>query len=154
MGKNLSPARFTVAIAVSLTSLIAASPATADTFHCTDVEVAFARGTGQPPGVGAPGLTFVTELRKRLLDKRPQDRGRIDAIVLFGNSARRNYNGAAPLLDGFRSSIVIDLCNTDDPACQTMPEADIARTFPNHLSYQHTSLPAQAADFVGRGGEM
>lgn len=240
MGKNLSAARSVFAFAVSLTSLIAASPATADTFHCTDVEVAFARGTDQPPGVGEPGHAFVTELRKRLLDKRvnyygvdypaardiasvragaadlsayvhelashcpnsriviggfsqgaavveavvsppaeltvpirdahgaysyrpipggdeldifdtpigPEDRGRIDAIVLFGNSARRNYNGAAPLLDGFRSGIAIDLCNTDDPACQTMPEADIARTFPNHLNYHHTSLPAQAADFV------
>lgn len=34
--------------------------------RCADVQVAFARGTGEPPGVGAVGQAFVDSLRRRV----------------------------------------------------------------------------------------
>src|SRR6516225_5566520 len=33
---------------------------------CPDVEVAFARGTGEPPGVGPTGQAFIDSLRPRI----------------------------------------------------------------------------------------
>ena len=33
---------------------------------CPDVEVVFARGTGEPPGVGPTGQAFVDSLRSRI----------------------------------------------------------------------------------------
>src|SRR5205807_1766221 len=33
---------------------------------CSDVEVVFARGTGEPPGVGPTGQAFVDSLRSRV----------------------------------------------------------------------------------------
>jgi cutinase len=39
---------------------------TASAQPCSDVEVVFARGTGEPPGVGPTGQTFVDSLRPRV----------------------------------------------------------------------------------------
>ncbi|MUL83902.1 MULTISPECIES: cutinase family protein [unclassified Mycolicibacterium] len=36
---------------------------------CADVEVVFARGTYEPPGIGGPGQTFVDALRARARDR-------------------------------------------------------------------------------------
>ena len=36
---------------------------------CPDVEVVFARGTFEPPGVGATGQAFVDALRARLPER-------------------------------------------------------------------------------------
>lgn len=47
-----------------LGSFIAPSSASAD--PCTDVEVLFARGTGEPPGVGAVGQVFIDALRSKV----------------------------------------------------------------------------------------
>lgn len=44
-----------------------AAPAAADS--CPDVEVVFARGTSEPPGVGRIGQSFVDTLRSRLAAK-------------------------------------------------------------------------------------
>jgi len=212
----------------------------ADTVGCADVELAFTRGTNQPPGVGATGEAFVGALRDRLGNKTlnvyavqypatfdagsaktgaadlaahvdqvgrrcpqsqivlggysqgalvtygvsaapvdlsvptpgsddsyayravpsaqaqsifatpipPQDRGRVDAIVLFGNPAHRSYQGNPILLEGFPDGIVFDQCTGADPICQVVPNADIGQDLPNHLGYPHTDMPAKAADFV------
>ena len=40
---------------------------------CPDVEVVFARGTFEPPGIGATGQAFVDALRARLPDRSVQD---------------------------------------------------------------------------------
>ncbi|GJF16590.1 cutinase [Mycolicibacterium cyprinidarum] len=42
---------------------------TASAAPCPDVEVVFARGTGEPPGVGPTGQAFVDALRARVADK-------------------------------------------------------------------------------------
>ncbi|MCV7090086.1 cutinase family protein, partial [Mycobacterium interjectum] len=34
--------------------------------QCPDVQVVFARGTGEPPGVGPTGQAFVDDLRSRI----------------------------------------------------------------------------------------
>jgi cutinase len=44
--------------------LVGAPPASAE--PCPDVEVVFARGTGEPPGVGGVGQAFVDSLRAQL----------------------------------------------------------------------------------------
>ena len=40
---------------------------------CPDVEVVFARGTFEPPGIGATGQAFVDALRSRLPGRTVQD---------------------------------------------------------------------------------
>ncbi len=58
----------TVAIAgMGVAFASAAPPASAD--RCSDVEVVFARGTGEPPGVGPTGDAFVNSLRERIGQK-------------------------------------------------------------------------------------
>lgn len=57
--------RRTLTVAAVFASVLAASPishgtATAD--PCPDVEVVFARGTGEPPGIGRVGQSFVDSL--------------------------------------------------------------------------------------------
>jgi cutinase len=61
--------RVTTVIAVAVTgSLVTvAPPASADT--CPDVEVVFARGTSEPPGVGGIGQNFVDALRAKAAPK-------------------------------------------------------------------------------------
>jgi cutinase len=56
-------ALFTIVATVSLTVVI--TPV-ADAQPCPDVEVIFARGTTEPPGVGGIGQAFVDSLRARL----------------------------------------------------------------------------------------
>lgn len=45
---------------------VPAPPATADIEPCPDVEVIFARGTGEPPGLGRVGDALVANLTQRL----------------------------------------------------------------------------------------
>lgn len=55
-----------VAVVASLTTLVAVPPANA--VPCPDVDVVFARGTGEPPGVGVIGQAFLDALRSDLAD--------------------------------------------------------------------------------------
>ena len=65
--------RWLAAIAVSLVALIgpqaAGLAAAAEDSSCSDVEVVFARGTFEAPGVGATGQAFVDALNARLNGK-------------------------------------------------------------------------------------
>ena len=57
-----------VRVAAALATIgaaLAAPPAPASAQPCPDVEVVFARGTGEPPGVGGVGQAFVDALRAR-----------------------------------------------------------------------------------------
>nr|WP_279386714.1 cutinase family protein [Mycobacterium uberis] len=54
-------------LTASVTSVSAAPWATAG--PCPDIEVVFARGTGQPPGVGDVGQMFVDSLRSKVGEK-------------------------------------------------------------------------------------
>ena len=51
-------------MAVTSTVLASAPPAGAD--GCPDIEVVFARGTDEPPGIGRVGQAFVDSLRNRV----------------------------------------------------------------------------------------
>jgi cutinase len=60
-----APLTRAAAVAVAAAS-VAASPLTTPTAHaadCNDVEVVFARGTKEPPGIGRVGEAFVANLR-------------------------------------------------------------------------------------------
>ena len=65
--------------ASGLSAAVLTSPAlpSASAQPCPDVEVAFARGTGEPPGVGPTGQAFIDSLRPRIggksLDVYPVD---------------------------------------------------------------------------------
>ncbi|MBX9979622.1 MAG: cutinase family protein, partial [Mycobacterium gordonae] len=62
--RALAAAGATAAIS---TSLLAGGPVpTAAAAPCPDVEVVFARGSGEPPGVGGVGQSFVDSLRPAL----------------------------------------------------------------------------------------
>lgn len=65
-----NPTRWLAAVVVSLAALLGPQAsglaAAADDTSCTDVEVIFARGTFEAPGVGATGQAFVDALSARL----------------------------------------------------------------------------------------
>ena len=54
------------AVVATTAVLFDASVPTASAQPCPDVEVVFARGTGEPPGVGGVGQAFVDSLRSQL----------------------------------------------------------------------------------------
>lgn len=57
--------------------------ATASAESCPDTEVVFARGTGEPPGVGRVGDAFVNSLRSKLPGK---------SVRAYGVNYPANYN--------------------------------------------------------------
>lgn len=68
-------------------ALITGPPAAAA--PCPDVEVVFARGTTEPPGVGGIGQAFVDSLRSRL-------GGRSVGVYAVNYPASRNFGSSAP----------------------------------------------------------
>lgn len=61
-----------IVVAVALMSMsmsFALNVATASAQPCPDIQVVFARGTGEPPGVGPTGQAFVDSLRSRAGDQ-------------------------------------------------------------------------------------
>ena len=64
------------AAGLSATALIGPAPVAAADTSCPDVQVVFARGTFEAPGVGATGQAFVDALSSRLADK--------DSIGVYG----------------------------------------------------------------------
>ncbi|MGE5697033.1 MAG: cutinase family protein [Candidatus Sericytochromatia bacterium] len=60
---------FAAAFVAAWTMLLAAPGPTAAAEPCADVEVVFARGTGEPPGVGGIGQAFVDTLRGQVGDR-------------------------------------------------------------------------------------
>jgi cutinase len=59
-------ARFVIAALVVAGGLLSAPMAVTSAQPCPDVEAVFARGTGEPPGVGGTGEPFVDALRSQL----------------------------------------------------------------------------------------
>lgn len=57
-------ARLLVSAVVATGAALLAAPASAAS--CPDVEVTFARGTGEPPGVGGVGQAFIDSLRSQI----------------------------------------------------------------------------------------
>jgi cutinase len=59
-------ARFLCAVVVSTAATLLSAPVPASAQPCADVEAVFARGTGEPPGVGGIGQNFVDALRSQI----------------------------------------------------------------------------------------
>jgi hypothetical protein len=57
------------AVVTALPTSLAIGIPTVSAQPCPDIEVVFARGTGEPPGVGPTGQAFVDALRQRVGDK-------------------------------------------------------------------------------------
>lgn len=64
MSFSLRVAAVLLAVAAGIASPLATPPANA--VVCNDIEVVFARGTLEPPGIGRVGEAFVNELRNRV----------------------------------------------------------------------------------------
>jgi cutinase len=59
-------ARFLGTAMITTWAMLLSAPAPAFAQPCPDVEVVFARGTAEPPGVGGVGQTFVDSLRSQV----------------------------------------------------------------------------------------
>ena len=59
----LTRAAMTVAAAVTLSTVTLTSPPSAAAADCPDIEVVFARGTDEPPGIGVVGKALVDSLK-------------------------------------------------------------------------------------------
>src|SRR3954469_17012410 len=57
---------FGIAVATVWAGLLGAPMPSASAEPCSDVELVFARGTGEPPGVGGVGQAFVDALRSQV----------------------------------------------------------------------------------------
>lgn len=57
------------AVAAASVALLSAALPSASAQPCPDVEAVFARGTGEPPGVGGVGQAFVDSLRSQVGDR-------------------------------------------------------------------------------------
>ncbi len=80
-------------------------PAPATAAPCPDVEVVFARGTNEPPGLGSVGGPFVDDLRARVsprtVDATPVD---YPANNDFHNSTPAGTDAARSLIESFAAS--------------------------------------------------
>jgi cutinase len=213
-------------VLVTAWSVLLSAPATAapaSAAPCPDIDVTFARGTGEPPGVGVVGQQFIDSLRsqvrgrsvgiyavdypasgdfvpsanagtadanahvngvaascpntKLVLGGYSQGAFVIDqitiaqapvagfvpdiltaevadhvaALALFGNPTDRYLGAPVSTVSPWYGAKAIDLCAAGDPVCTgatyTIPTLEDMST-PQHLSYQHSAMPTQAAAFV------
>ncbi|MDT5066179.1 MAG: cutinase [Mycobacterium sp.] len=94
--------RFVAAVTIGLGALVlgAAAPS-ASAQPCPDVEIVFARGTGEPPGVGAIGQAFVDAVRA-------QSGGRSVDVYAVNYAASNNFDDrlafAGTVVDGIRDA--------------------------------------------------
>lgn len=71
----------------------------------------------------------------------PEVGDRVRAVATFGNITYRD--GPLSQIGGAYASRSIDLCNANDPVCQSG-----GRSVQSHSNYEATDLPAQAARFA------
>jgi cutinase len=75
----------------------------------------------------------------------------VAALALFGNPSDRYLGESVSTASPWYGAKAIDLCVQDDPVCTgamyTIPTHEDMST-PQHLSYAHSGMPAQAAAFV------
>ena len=76
----------------------------------------------------------------------------VAALALFGNPADRYLGASVSTVSPWYGAKAIDLCAPGDPVCSpgalfTVPTHDEMLS-PEHLSYPHSGMPAQAATFV------
>jgi cutinase len=122
-----APSLVALTFGVVLASPIGVPSAGAD--GCPDIEVVFARGTGEPPGVGSVGQAFIDSLRSKVGGRSvgqyavnyaapllaPEAADHLAAVAAFGNPAEKLTGSMAGLpVYGGRT---IDLCDAGDPIC-------------------------------------
>lgn len=78
--------------------------------------------------------------------------GHVAALALFGNPSDRFLGAPVSTVSPWYGAKAIDLCAPGDPVCTpgamfTAPTPEEMRN-PAHLSYPHSGMPTQAADFV------
>ena len=83
MKPHLVAAALAVPLALAAAPLPAPLTGQASAGGCPDAEVVFARGTGEPPGVGRVGDAFVNSLRSKLPGK---------TVTAYGVDYPANYN--------------------------------------------------------------
>jgi len=76
----------------------------------------------------------------------------VAALALFGNPSDRYLGASVSTVSPWYGAKAIDLCAPGDPICSpgalfTVPTHDEMFS-PEHLSYPHSGMPAQAAAFV------
>ena len=75
----------------------------------------------------------------------------VAALALFGNPSDRYLGQPVSTVSPWYGAKAIDLCAQGDPVCTgamyTIPTHEEMST-PQHLSYAHSGMPAQAATFV------
>lgn len=76
----------------------------------------------------------------------------VAALALFGNPSDRYLGASVNTVSPWYGAKAIDLCAPGDPVCSpgalfTVPTHDEMFS-PEHLSYPHSGMPAQAATFV------
>jgi cutinase len=76
----------------------------------------------------------------------------VAALALFGNPSDRYLGASVSTVSPWYGAKAIDLCAPGDPVCSpgalfTVPTHDEMFS-PEHLSYPHSGMPAQAAAFV------
>jgi cutinase len=88
-------------VAILTTSAMLSAPIPASAQPCPDVEIVFARGTGEAPGVGGIGQAFVDSLRSQV-------GGREVAVYPVNYQASNNFNDriefARTVVDGIRDA--------------------------------------------------
>jgi len=87
-----------VAMAGSVLSAAPASVASAD--PCPDVEVVFARGSGEPPGIGGVGTSFVDALRSQLGSRSLG----VYPVNYLASTDFSNSNFPSTVIDGIRDA--------------------------------------------------
>ncbi|EFV13624.2 cutinase family protein [Segniliparus rugosus] len=70
----------------------------------------------------------------------------IAAVALFGNPAKRVFDGVLPMPDGLRARTT-DVCAEADPVCHP-PSPDDLANYHNHDSYVERGLTDEVAEFV------
>ncbi|MGH3596198.1 MAG: cutinase family protein, partial [Mycobacterium sp.] len=94
-------ARFLVAALTTTCGLLSVPIAVASAQPCPDVEVVFARGTAEPPGVGGVGQAFVDALNSRV-------GGRSVGVYPVNYAASSDFGGgidfARTFVDGIRDA--------------------------------------------------
>jgi cutinase-like protein len=92
---------FATAVGAALTSMSGAPVPAASAEPCPNVEVVFARGTGEPPGVGGVGQAFVDALGSRA-------GGKSVGVYPVNYEASSDFNGgvafARTVVDGIRDA--------------------------------------------------
>lgn len=92
---------FATAVVTAWAALLSAPVPAASAEPCPDVEVVFARGTGEPPGVGGVGQAFVDALGSRVA-------GKSLAVYPVNYEASGDFNGgiefARTFVDGIRDA--------------------------------------------------